>query len=299
MKKIIHISDIHFGKVDYVAVDALIKEINAAEPDLTVISGDLTQRARSAQFVEAKEFLDRLPLPQLVIPGNHDVPLYNVYQRFFAPLDKYKKYITEDLSPYFIDDEIAVVGVNSARSFTFKDGSVSRAQAAEIKEKLCPLDNKILKIVVTHHPFDLPEGHEHDSDLIDNAERTMEIISDCGADVFLAGHLHLSFISESATRYKMPDGRSALIIQAGTATSTRKRGETNSFNILHFEHPHLRVEKFDWIEQESRFALAATREFIHREEGGWSHDVINDDAPTINHQTIEKNLEEDNKAAEE
>ena len=115
MRKIVHISDIHFGRIDYGAVELVVEKIRELQPHLVVVSGDLTQRAKSRQFIEAKRFLDRLPQPQIVVPGNHDVPLYNVYDRFVNPLEKFKKYIISDLTPTYFDDEMAVVGVRSGR----------------------------------------------------------------------------------------------------------------------------------------------------------------------------------------
>src|SRR6478672_294522 len=108
MRTVVHISDIHFGRVDYAIVETLTANINEINPDIVVVSGDLTQRARSAQFIEARQFLDKLPKPQIVVPGNHDIPLHNVFARFLSPLEKYKKYITDDLEPFYADTEIAV-----------------------------------------------------------------------------------------------------------------------------------------------------------------------------------------------
>lgn len=268
MRTIVHISDVHFGKVDYAIVDKLVEKIVETNPHLVVLSGDLTQRARSAQFQEAKQFLNRLPQPQIVIPGNHDVPMYNVYDRFVNPLEKYKKFITEDLQPFYSDEELAVVGVNTARSLTIKDGRINKEQIADIRAKMCEIDNKVLKIVVTHHPFDLPEGFDQD-DIVDNAEKAMIQIADCGADVLLAGHLHVSHISSTAERYKLESGRSALVIQAGTATSTRGRGEANSFNILEFEYPRLIVKRYECLTAETGFLEAETQLFLQNEKG-WS-----------------------------
>src|ERR687889_1424872 len=118
MHRIIHLSDVHFGRTDPVVVAAVLALVRRMEPHLVVVSGDLTQRARAWQFREAREFLDALPRPQIVVPGNHDVPLYNVFARFFQPLDNYKEHITRDLEPFYADAEIAVLGVNTARSLT-------------------------------------------------------------------------------------------------------------------------------------------------------------------------------------
>ena len=225
MRIIAHISDVHFGRVDYAVAEKLIVKIAEIAPDLTVVSGDLTQRARSAQFIEAKEFLDKLPSPQIVVPGNHDIPMHNVLARFAAPLEKYKKFITNDLQPFYGDAEIAVVGINTARSLTVKDGKINDAQIAAAGEKLCGLSDDILKIIVTHHPFDLPAGHTDEDDLVDNAAAAMKAFADCGADVFLSGHLHVSSVSQTAERYKMDSGHSAIVVQAGNGdfdTRTRR-----------------------------------------------------------------------------
>lgn len=268
MRRIVHISDVHFGKVDYAIVEKIVEKINEVQPHLVIVSGDLTQRARSAQFQEAKQFLNLLPQPQIVVPGNHDVPMYNIYDRFVNPLEKYKKFITDDLQPFYSDEELAVVGVNTARSLTIKDGRINKEQIAEIRARMCALDNKMLKIVVTHHPFDLPEGFDQD-DIVDNAEKAMIQIAECGADVLLAGHLHVSHIGNTAERYKLESGRSALVIQAGTATSTRGRGEPNSFNILEFEHPQLIVKRYDCLTPEVGFHEAESQIFLQNEKG-WS-----------------------------
>ena len=113
MRTVIHLSDLHFGRIDDAILAPLIEQINAATPDLVVVSGDLTQRARSAQFIAARQFLDALPHPKIIVPGNHDVPLHNVFDRFVRPLEKFRRYVCDDLTPVYIDDEIAVVGMNT------------------------------------------------------------------------------------------------------------------------------------------------------------------------------------------
>ncbi len=270
MRKLIHISDIHFGRVNYAVAEKLIVIISELKPNLTVVSGDLTQRARSAQFIEAKEFLDKLPNPQIIVPGNHDIPMHNVFDRFFSPLEKYKKYITGDLEPFYNDEEIAVIGVNTARSLTIKDGRINERQIAAIREKLCKFPDEMLKVIVTHHPFDLPEGF--DDKVVGRAELAMEKLADCGADLFLAGHIHVSHIGHTATRYKLETRRSALVVQAGTATSTRGRGEANSFNLIEFEYPKLSVKRFECETAESGFVETEVQKFTQNDKG-WSADV--------------------------
>lgn len=264
MRTIVHLSDLHFGRVDYALVEPLIATVNELQPDLVAVSGDLTQRARSAQFKEAREFLDKLPMPQIVVPGNHDVPLHNVFARFVQPLDKYRQYITDDLQPFFADDEMAVLGINTARSLTIKDGRINETQIAGIRERLCALDDVVTKIIVTHHPFDLPEGHN--DEVVGRASLAMETLAHCGADVLLAGHLHVSHTGHTAERYKIA-GHSALIVSAGTATSTRGRGESNSFNVLRLQHPHINVERRSWNDERKAFIVASSEHFRHSSDG--------------------------------
>ena len=265
MRKIVHLSDLHFGRVDPALLEPLRQKVRQVDPHLVVVSGDLTQRAKPWQFREARRFLDSLPKPQVVVPGNHDVPLYNLFQRFFSPLDKYKRFVSEDLEPGYFDDEIAVVGVNTARSATFKDGSINEEQVAKVREQLCHLPESVAKIIVTHHPFDIPEDHDED-ELVDHAARAMKTFAECGADILLSGHLHATRTSHSAERYKIP-GHSALIVQAGTATSTRSRGESNSFNVLHVTPDDVRIERFTWEPERGEFVLAGTERFLHAPDG--------------------------------
>jgi 3',5'-cyclic AMP phosphodiesterase CpdA len=265
MRTLAHLSDLHFGRVDEQLIEPLISAVAEVKPDLVAISGDLTQRARSHQFREARVFLDALPQPQIVVPGNHDVPLHNVFTRFLQPLDKYKRHITDDLQPVYIDEEIAVVGVNTARSLAFKGGRINEDQLARIREELCGADSEVIKIVVTHHPFDLPEGYS-DRDLVGRAQMAMTGLADCGADLFLAGHLHVSHTGHTAKRYNIR-GHSALVVQAGTASSTRGRGEANSFNVIRIHRPNITVERMTWQPASSAFALSGEENFRHTSDG--------------------------------
>ena len=265
MKKIIHLSDLHFGRIDAALVEPLAEAVNEAGPDLVVVSGDLTQRARSEQFVEARAFLDRLPRPQVVVPGNHDVPLYDVLERFARPLDKYRRHISEDVEPVYEDEEMIVAGVNTARSLTRKFGRVNERQMANLRERLCKYPDEMLKVVVTHHPFDVPEGAD-EREIVGRAQMAMEALAACGADLLLAGHMHVGHTGRTAERYKIK-GHSALVVQAGTATSNRVRGESNSFNVIRLKHPHIQVERRVWQPEAGQFARANAETFRHTPEG--------------------------------
>ena len=265
MRTLVHLSDLHFGRVDQNLIDPLIRSVAEIKPDLVAVSGDLTQRARSHQFRAARAFLDSLPQPQIVVPGNHDVPLHNVFTRFLQPLDKYRRYITDDLQPVFSDEEIAVVGVNTARSLTIKGGRINQVQVVRLREKFCSFGEQVVKVIVTHHPFDLPEGH-HERNLVGRARMAMVGLAECGADLFLAGHLHISHTGHTAKRYKIR-GHSALVVQAGTASSTRGRGEANSFNVVRVNRPEIVVERFEWQPAKAVFAVASREDFRHTSDG--------------------------------
>jgi len=260
MRTLVHLSDLHFGRVDAALLDPLRNLVQEIAPDVVVISGDLTQRAKSEEFEQARAWLDTLPGPQIVVPGNHDISLYNVFRRFLQPLTRYKRYITDDLNPVFIDDEIAVLGVNTARSLTFKDGRVNKEQVEKIRGTLAGLDPKITRVVVTHHPFDLPPGSEED-DLIDRANMAMDAFSKVGVDLLMAGHLHTSHAGNTSARYKISD-YAALVVQAGTATSTRGRGEVNSFNVIRIEPERIEVDRYGWDTVHAKFQLLNTEKFL-------------------------------------
>jgi 3',5'-cyclic AMP phosphodiesterase CpdA len=266
MRRIVHLSDLHFGRLRRETLDPLREAVRAAKPHLVAISGDLTQRARKAQFREAAEFLESLPRPRIVVPGNHDVPLYNVLARFLRPLHNFRRFVADDLAPYFEDEEIAVAGINTARSLTFKGGRVNQAQIARVQERLCRLGHEVTKMVVTHHPFDVPADKAPETDLVGRSRMAMKVLAECGADVLLSGHLHFSHTSHTATRYKI-EGHSALVIQAGTATSRRERGERNAFNVVHVEHPRIVVERHLWSER-GTFVAGPREDFVHT-PAGW------------------------------
>jgi 3',5'-cyclic AMP phosphodiesterase CpdA len=267
MRTLVHLSDLHFGKVDDSLLEPLRALVQRLDPDVVVVSGDLTQRAKSEQFEQAKAWLDTLPGPQIIVPGNHDISLYNVFRRFLQPLTRYKRYITDDLDPIYVDEEIAVLGVNTARSLTFKDGRVNKEQIATIKAQLGGLGDGIIRIIVTHHPFDLPQT-EDDDDLVDRAPMAMKAFADCGVDLLLSGHMHISHAGNTAERHMIED-YAALVVQAGTATSTRGRGEVNSFNVVRVERDRIEVDRYGWDEIGKQFSLMKTEPFL-RKGNVWS-----------------------------
>lgn len=253
MKTIAHISDLHFGTELPDRVEALFKQLHEKRPSLTVISGDLTQRARSNQFAAAAAYLNRLPHPQIIVPGNHDVPLYDFTRRFIAPLNRYKKYISEDLNPYYEDDEIAVLGLNTARSLTWKSGRISVEQIGCIRTTFehVPLDK--FKVLVTHHPFIPPEGEDASGiDLVGRAGEAIPAIDEAGIDLLLAGHLHHGY-SGDARMFYSGARRSIIVLQAGTATSHRVRHEPNGYNLIEFDRENILIQMQSWSSSKRTF----------------------------------------------
>lgn len=260
MRTLVHLSDLHFGKVDDELLAPLRATVEAIAPDLVVVSGDLTQRAKSEEFEAARQYLDSLPGPQIIVPGNHDISFYNVFRRFLQPLTRYKRYITDDLAPVHVDEEIAVIGINTARSLTFKDGRVNKEQMASMRATFAGLDKSVTRVVVTHHPFDLPQSAD-DDDLVDRAPMAMRAFADVGVDLLLAGHLHVSHAGNTAERYGIDDF-AALVVQAGTATSTRGRGEVNSFNAIRIEAQRIEVDRYGWDVITKQFSKMYTEVFL-------------------------------------
>ena len=263
MRTLAHISDLHFGRIDEAVLEPLLAAIASIGADVVAVSGDLTQRARKTQFEQARDFLARIAAPRIVVPGNHDVPLYRVWERFLSPLGKYQRIVQSDLEPSYVDGEIAVLGVNTARALTFKGGRINKEQMASIERRLKPLGDAVTKIVVTHHPFDVPD-ESGDVDLVGRARQAMAVFSQCGVDLLLSGHFHLSQSGET-TRDAIP-GYSALAVQAGTATSTRGRGEENSFNVLRVQPSEIVVERWTFRRDPREFRPDRSERFVREGE---------------------------------
>jgi 3',5'-cyclic AMP phosphodiesterase CpdA len=266
MRVIAHLSDLHFGKIDAELLEPLRRMLHALKPHVLVVSGDLTQRAKPEQFRAARQYLDTLPKPQIVVPGNHDVPLYNMFQRFLTPLRKYRKFISADLEPSYIDEEIAVVGVNTARSLVFKGGRINEEQVESVRRKICDLGEDVTKIIVSHHPFDMPDHWEDQHQVVGRAAMAMKALAECGADVYVSGHMHKSHSGEPSTPFDL-GGFNALMVAAGTATSTRGRGEQNAFNTLRVSGDNIVVEHYEWDEKAKDFDLEKSQNYKFTAKG--------------------------------
>jgi 3',5'-cyclic AMP phosphodiesterase CpdA len=275
MRTVVHLSDLHFGRVDPVVADALRETTRQLAPDLVVVSGDFTQRARSRQFTDARAFLDSLPAPQLIVPGNHDVPMHNVFARFFNPLGSYRRHMTDDLRPHYIDPEVVVIGTDTTRSFTIGGGGIRRRELLRIRELLKEARLRASRfgeagsdpvtILVAHHPFDEPHAGARFGRARPGADAVEQLACD-GIDVFLTGHLHVTFAGPTAKRYNI-GGRSAIVVEAGTATSTRVRGEPNAFNVLRIDRQRIVVEHLVWQAPLGTFAKGEVQRFEPTSDG--------------------------------
>jgi len=255
MKTIAHISDLHFGRTDPAVVTALAADIIAARPDLVVVSGDLTQRARPGQFRAAKAFLESLPVRCLVVPGNHDIPAFNLLARLSSPFRHYRRYIGTDLNPFLDLGDVAVLGLNTARSVIvdFAHGRVNREQMQRIRACLGGRDG-VFKIVVTHHPF-LPPPDRPDQKLVGRSVKALAALEQAGVDLLLAGHLHRAYSGDAMGHHGQLT-RSILVAQASTATSTRLRNEPNAWNLLEAAPGRLCLKVRTW--EGARFMPAQT-----------------------------------------
>jgi 3',5'-cyclic AMP phosphodiesterase CpdA len=268
MKLLAHISDLHFGRTDPVVVEGLLQDLKEEHPHLIIVSGDLTQAAKPTEFEAARAFLDRLPAPYLVIPGNHDVPPVNILERFIAPFARYRHYISKDMAPHRIEDDFAIIGINTARRFRWRWnwalGSISNAQIIMVRDFFTPLSPGLFKILVTHHPF-LPPPDTPKEDLAAHAAEAIPVFEECGVDLILSGHLHRAYQGEIEGHQRAMH-RSILVAQASTATSTRTRREPNAYNSIILQEKRVGLRVRSW--KDGKFVPLQTAWFA-KEDGRW------------------------------
>jgi len=237
MTRLIHLSDLHFGAHDPRLVEAVEASIDELKPDLVVISGDFTQRATTDQFKEACRFLERVRESGhevLGVPGNHDIPLYDVLRRFLSPLTRYRRFIDDTLCPFFELPGVAVLGINTARSLTFKDGRISESQVEFTSETFGRTSEDVVRVLVTHHPlFELKVGEQVER-AIGRQDMALDAVENSGVDMLLAGHAHHASSQDAGDLVTRSGG--VLVVQAGTATSIRVREQEQSFNTIDIAH---------------------------------------------------------------
>ena len=263
MARLVHVSDLHFGRTRSELLRPLIALLNGIEADLIAISGDLTQRARSSQFRAARAFIDRLEKPVLVVPGNHDVPLDDLFTRMLFPFRRYRKWIDRDLEPHFATDEILVAGMNTVNPYAWQRGRAGGRALRRVCDAFKAADERV-RVVVAHHPF---EHQPTDTKvLMKGAAKAVDALAECGADIILTGHLHSWRAEPFAERVGR---RGALQVHAGTGLSTRLRGEENDFNVLTIRPGEVTVDRYAAGHGADAFGHAQ-RAVFHAGPQGWS-----------------------------
>jgi len=254
MTTILHISDTHFGTELNGPMTALLALHEQLKPELVILSGDITQRARRGQFRTAREFMERLsPRQSLIVPGNHDVPLFNVFERAFYPFRKYREIMSEELEPDYESPELLVIGANTTCPARLQAGEISDEQIARVQKRLERASPGQLRCVVTHHPMYIVTLTDR-KNLLKNAERAIHCWAEAGVDLLISGHIHLPYVRNMNGRYPEIE-RPLWAVQAGTATSERVRGEIpNSINVVRYvNRADCLVERWDYSAPDNAF----------------------------------------------
>lgn len=259
---IAHLSDLHFGRIAHRGiVDALVQEVNNDAVDLVVLSGDLTQRARHREFQEAREMLGAMHPPTLVVPGNHDVyPWWRPIRRLTTPLRRYRRYVTDDLAPSFMQKEVAVLGLTTAYGATVKGGRVGPADREAIRQFFEGLGPEMFKVLVVHHHLtELRSLGPHD--VARQARKTLDLAGEVGIEIILCGHLHVSQIEPMTL---IPRTHRFVVVSAGTATSNRwrsPRGPTNFYNRIRVDDDSFQIEERRYVAADDHFVEDNTIRF--------------------------------------
>lgn len=262
MSLVLHLSDTHFGTEQSEVSAALLQLAREVQPDVAILSGDVTQRARRGQFDAARRFLDALAAPvKLVIPGNHDIPLFNLPARLFNPYGNYRRAFGPELEPHLSNNDLLVIGVNTTRPWRHKDGEISAQQIERVSQQLQSALPHQLRIVAVHQPIFVLRDSDR-VDLLHGHNQAIQAWAAAGADLILSGHIHLAYVRNLAEQ--LHDlARPVWTASAGTAISKRVREEqANSVNLIRYEPaelPHVcQVDQLDFNATSSRFIIAKT-----------------------------------------
>jgi 3',5'-cyclic AMP phosphodiesterase CpdA len=271
MLNILHVSDLHFGPPYLPAVgEALLRAAEELAPELIVASGDFTQRAKASQFADARAFLDRLPkVPIVVTPGNHDVPLYRVFERLFAPYKYYEQYISKELDSVLVRDDAIIVSINTTSPlWAVTNGRIDRWQIDFVAEAMRNAPAKAARIVVAHHHFAPAPDYDDQNDVMWRAREALDRFNELGVELILGGHLHRAYIGNSLDIYRSKTPSSGIIVvQSGTTTSRRGRArerEKNSFNLLQIGSDTTLITHYMYFHEMGGFAPVSRHTFPRR-----------------------------------
>jgi 3',5'-cyclic AMP phosphodiesterase CpdA len=262
--RIAHISDTHFGRDDSAVAAALLEDIGSVAPTLVVASGDLTQRARPSEFAVARRFVAGLRAPTIVVAGNHDVPLLHPWERFTDPYRRFRLGISGELQPRVLADDVAALGLNTARATERKGGRLNRGQVATLERTFASGPPAALNVLVTHHPFVTPPNRPEAS-IVGRADLALDAIERAGVHLVLSGHRHVHH-AHILPVGPLPGAASVLVVLAGTACSRRHRGEASSYNLVEGDRSALAITVREW--DGARFAPLAPRHY-RRSGGVW------------------------------
>jgi 3',5'-cyclic AMP phosphodiesterase CpdA len=255
LRSILHISDIHFGPPHVAPVAAgLLELVRERAPSLVAVSGDLTWRAKPGQFAAARRYLDAMGVPVVVVPGNHDVPMYRFWERVAAPFWAYRRHFSSHLETVSSDDELFIAGINTAHSWTRKHGTVRRRRMRELRAAAVAARPGAFKVVVAHHPI-VRTHHLLSEPAVRRARHAAALFGELGIELVLSGHVHIYFLGHSEDFYPHLPAHFR-ILHAGTATSRRGRGSErgrNSCNWIEFDRERVTVQQLLWQPEARRF----------------------------------------------
>ncbi|MFW5951208.1 MAG: metallophosphoesterase family protein [Gemmatimonadota bacterium] len=279
MITILHISDLHFGP-PYVAEagEALIRAAWQLEPDIVVASGDFTQRAKEEQFADARVFLDRLPdAPTVVVPGNHDVPLYRLRERIFSPYALYRTYIADELDHVLETPDAVIAALNSTSPLRhITNGRIDSEQLEFCRRAFAVADASKVRVVVAHHHF-APAPDYEGGEVMPHAKRAVDAFTAQRVDLILGGHLHRAYIGNSLDLYPGTDrDHGIIIVQSGTSTSRRGRvreREKNSFNVIRVTGEVIRITHYMFFDDTAGFA-PVSRHIFPRSPVAYFQDTV-------------------------
>jgi 3',5'-cyclic AMP phosphodiesterase CpdA len=259
MSILLQISDTHFGTEQRPVVDALATLSLQQRPDLLVLSGDITQRARPSQFRAARAFIDGLVTPVLAIPGNHDIPLFNPIARLHHPYANHCAAFGHDLEPVHSSGDMLVICVNTTRWYRHQNGAVSAPQIERVATRLACADPGQLRVVVIHQPVAVPRAAD-EHNLLRGHAVAMRRWASAGGDLVMGGHIHLPYVLPLSGL-----ARPMWAVQAGTAVSWRVRdGMPNSVNLLRWgsDAPErsCMIERWDYAASSGAFVRTTVTE---------------------------------------
>ena len=271
MLTILHISDLHFGPPFLPVVgESLLRSAVRLSPDVIVASGDFTQRAKVAQFADARAYLDRLPrVPLVVVPGNHDVPLYRAFERVFSPHGNYRRTISSELDTVLVLPDAVIVALDTtAPLLKITNGRIRRRQIDFCEQAFRQAPPDAARIVVAHHHFAPAPDYDNEDDVMSGARRALDAFVEMEVDLILGGHLHRTYIGNSLDVYPSTNRASGIIIaQCGTTTSRRGRArerEKNSFILSRIENKTIEITQYMYFHELDEFAPFSRHLFPRR-----------------------------------